>query len=694
MPFRLAVAGEAPPPAAAQPTALIELDGTGSENLDGGDLEYLWTQIDGPRVELSDPTDPKPYFRTGKPGLYRFQLVVTANGLSSDPFIVEIMIERDNLAPVAKAPAEVRGEVDKPLEIDGGESFDPEGEQLTYRWRVLSGGLHIPPAALDKPVLSFTPGLDGVFELELVVSDGRDPSPPHIIRVYVKPPPRPPVARARAVAKEIPSLPQADMAMAPAAGARPVAAIAGPSVAKRGEKVMLDARGSRGSGTVRLDYLWRQKSGPFVSDFELVFDGAAERFTPPRTGDYEFELVVSDGMRESEPAIHHLKVVSQPDPPVAVVVAPERAMPGALVTLDATQSYDLEGSKLTYHWRQTGGPQVTRYLIDDNLGNAAPSFHPPTAGVYSFELVVANGDLRSRPVEIDIEVGSAKRPPQLAIAGPQVVNTGEALVLKADMGESPARGVSFVWRQVEGPVKMINRIDGADLTLTMSMPGRYVFDLSALDGGGIAATARQAVEVFGPPVPGAHHASPQQYADTMVAPVPAMPMPAPAARPARNPLAPLPDLPMPEPPPEAPQLAPPVGLFRAPRTRLPWAERPGGRPRRSTPIPWGPIRSSGCPGIRSPRFPAPRAYKGLPEVVDMPPTSARRGAPGIGVPQSGVASVSRPTGLFSCESASAGGTINKAVAKAPTDAEDPGDGRIQGIRRPRYLSGPDQRDAV
>lgn len=93
-----------------QPTALIELDGTGSMSHDGAVMEYEWIQLDGPKVQLSDPRAAKPHFRTGEPGLYRFQLVVTANSLKSEPFIVEIMIERDNQPPVAKAPREVNGE--------------------------------------------------------------------------------------------------------------------------------------------------------------------------------------------------------------------------------------------------------------------------------------------------------------------------------------------------------------------------------------------------------------------------------------------------------------------------------------------------------------------------------------------------------------------------------------------------------
>ncbi|MDR3078268.1 MAG: hypothetical protein LBV15_05860 [Planctomycetota bacterium] len=420
--FPSAPAGEAQPvsqpPAAPLATALIELDGSDSESPDGGELQYEWRQIEGPKVELSDPAASKPYFRTGQPGFYRFQLVVTANGLKSNPHIVELMIERENQPPVAKAPREVRGEVGKLLAIDGRESYDPDGTELTYRWRPLTRGLDIPPAELNRPVLSFQPAVDGVFEVELAVSDGELTSPPVIVRLIVKPQPRPPVARGRAVPKEIPTAAPPEQAMAPPGGARPAAHIAGPTVAPVGNVVMLDARGSRSPGNSRLEYLWRQKSGPFIGDFELIFDGAAERFRPPKTGDYEFELVVSDGSRESDPALHRLRVVKDEDPPVAVVTAPTKAVPDALVKLDATQSYDLGGSRLSYHWRQTGGPRVTNYVIDEKLGDSAPAFHPRAPGTYSFELKVSNGRRESKAVEINIEVAEVFTPPGQAIRAP------------------------------------------------------------------------------------------------------------------------------------------------------------------------------------------------------------------------------------------------------------------------------------
>lgn len=491
-------------PAGAQtpdrtPSALIELDGSESYNPEGEDLHFEWRQLDGPRVELSNPHVPKPYFRTSQPGYYVFELVVTANGMKSDPFVLDFEIEMMNLPPVAKAPDEVRGEVGKLIEVDGRDSFDPEGSNLTYRWRGLTRGLDIPLSALNRPVLAFEPTLDGVFEVELVVSDGESVSPPVVTRLLVRPKPKPPVARAKINALEIPTAPAPEQAMAPPAGARPVASIQGPAVAQVGTPVLLDARSSRGAEGSRLEYLWRQKAGPFINDFSLVFDGAAQRFSAPRVGDYEFELVVSDGKLESDPILHRVKVMGEAQPPVAVVEYPARSLPGALVKMDATQSYDMEGSKLSFHWRQTGGPTVNSYVIDETLGEKAPAFYPPVPAVYSYELIVDNGKTKSKPFEIHIEVGDARRPPRISIKGVEVASTGERVSLGANCEDSGDRNLTFMWKQVEGPAKALPDTPGDHVEIAPSLPGRYIVDLTALENGKVVATARRTLEVFDPP---------------------------------------------------------------------------------------------------------------------------------------------------------------------------------------------------
>ncbi len=756
------------------PSTLIELDGSISTSPDGSPLTFAWTQISGPKVDLSNPASDKPSFRTVWPGTYVFELVVTANELQSEPHVVQLEIEAENQPPVAKVMPEIWGQVGKLLEVDGGASFDPEEEDLTYQWQTLTPGLDIPRDALKKPVLAFEPTRDGVFEIQLVVSDGDKSSRPARCRLHINPKPLPPVARARVVtlggaaapasmaaeetaaenaappdteknppaaapaaatnknspaknaltvgadaesplslpaqnislvesetialntpalasagavaenplaavpprsisltaspaaapastpaptqtAKVLPQ-PAAASATAPAsqalAGAvsiptparqtaaaaklplaasaqektspaaahvlasrlndyahdispmappaimdppariptptlndlpaplpplpvdepsailnspgnvplqpitaipavstlasspslpplpeisigsgrdhaaagllappsalpavdapRPIAHIDGPEIITLDKTVMLDARSSISPSGNRLTYMWQQKAGPYINSFERVFDGAAQRFLAPRVGDYEFELVVVDGGVDSEPVYHRVRVVEGREPPVAVVLAPARANIGAVVRMDARQSYDHEGDRLIYRWRQTGGPAVRDYVVDEAAGDAAPAFRPAQPGLYSFELIVSNGKMNSKAVDIDIEVGSGRPAPGLAVSGPEVANAGERLFWEAIPSDVDGHQVTFQWRQLEGPAKVLAQIGGSRAMVAPPAPGRYVVEVSAMEGGDTLATTQKVLEVFrsvggaarsGPPQP-------------------------------------------------------------------------------------------------------------------------------------------------------------------------------------------------
>ncbi|HOC92579.1 MAG TPA: hypothetical protein PKH33_09445 [bacterium] len=61
---------------------------------------------------------------------------------------------------------------------------------------------------------------------------------------------------------------------------------------------------------------------------------------------------------------------------------------GALVTLDGSESSDLDGDPLTFDWEQVSGPSV----VISNSTSAVATFTPSTAGVYVFKLTVNDGN--------------------------------------------------------------------------------------------------------------------------------------------------------------------------------------------------------------------------------------------------------------------------------------------------------------
>jgi pimeloyl-ACP methyl ester carboxylesterase len=89
--------------------------------------------------------------------------------------------------------------------------------------------------------------------------------------------------------------------------------------------------------------------------------------------------------------------------PIADAGSALRAVGGALVTLDGSQSVSPAAQSLSYHWLQTSGPSVT--LSDPSA--AAPTFTAPAVTedtLLTFALQVTANGIVSRPVGVDVLV--------------------------------------------------------------------------------------------------------------------------------------------------------------------------------------------------------------------------------------------------------------------------------------------------
>jgi pimeloyl-ACP methyl ester carboxylesterase len=150
------------------------------------------------------------------------------------------------------------------------------------------------------------------------------------------------------------------------------------------------------SGPSPLTYAWTQTSGPTVA---LTGAGTATpSFTPTQSGTYLFRLVVSDGRASSAPASVTITVISPNIAPIANAGMDRTIIVGKTVTLNGSASMDPDNSPspLTYDWRQTAGPAVT--LI--NPTSTTPNFTPMQAGLYSFSLMVSDGQDFSLPATV------------------------------------------------------------------------------------------------------------------------------------------------------------------------------------------------------------------------------------------------------------------------------------------------------
>ena len=139
------------------------------------DLGYDWAIVGAPAgslAVLSGANTIAPSFTADVTGVYVVELVVTdAAGFSSEPSTVEISSE--NLAPISDAGDDELAGIGSSVVLDGLDSFDPDGDDITFQWTLASlpAGSNAVLMDADTATPSLSPDVVGDYVLELVVSD-------------------------------------------------------------------------------------------------------------------------------------------------------------------------------------------------------------------------------------------------------------------------------------------------------------------------------------------------------------------------------------------------------------------------------------------------------------------------------------------------------------------------------------------
>ncbi len=166
---------------------LVTLDGSGSfdDNTASGALLYDWV-LDAPidsNATLSGATTIMPSFVADIEGTYVATLIVTDEGeLASVP--AQVTVSSDNLAPIARIVADTLVLTGTSVSLDGSQSTDPENDPLTYSWTIgVPAGSGSVPTDPSAEITSFSPDLDGTYDVVLVVSDLIGPSDPLVLSI-------------------------------------------------------------------------------------------------------------------------------------------------------------------------------------------------------------------------------------------------------------------------------------------------------------------------------------------------------------------------------------------------------------------------------------------------------------------------------------------------------------------------------
>jgi len=413
-----------------------------------------WTQLSGPAtVTFSNPTQPVTQACFPSAGTYVVQLMATviATGLSSSAQATITVVLPP--PPVANAGANQGAIVNSTVQLDGTASFDPSNLPLSYLWSFTSvpsgSGAALSGATTAKP--TFVPDLLGVYQLQLVVSNGFENSVAATTQVTVND--QPPVANA------------------------------GPNqTVTIGSTVTLNGSGSTDVDGHPLTYQWSITSAPQGSASVLANPASVTpTFVVDRVGNYTVQLVVNDGFLNSQPAT--VTISTNDVAPVANAGPSQTILVGATVQLDGSGSTDVDGNPLTYSWSFVSVPQGSSAALS-SVTAVQPTFVADRVGNYVVQLIVNDGFLNSSPATVTISTNDV--PPvtipglnQTVVAGTQVTLDGSKST------DSDGLPLSYQWALLtkpSGSAAALTSPSAVTTAFTADLPGNYVVQLIVNDG--------------------------------------------------------------------------------------------------------------------------------------------------------------------------------------------------------------------
>ena len=207
-------------------------------------------------------------------------------------------------------------------------------------------------------------------------------------------------------------------------------------------------------------------------------------FTVDRDGDYIAQLIVNDGTVDSAPAT--VTITSNNVAPVANA-GPDQGgkLPGAVINLDGSGSFDANGDSLTYAWTFVSKPAGSTATLTGST-TVSPSFTVDlVTGNYVVQLIVNDGTVNSPANSVIISTGNVA---PVANAGPDQGGVVPlSLIFLDGSGSFDANGdpLTFSWSIITKPAGSAAVLENATTeapTFTVDLIGTYVVQLIVNDG--------------------------------------------------------------------------------------------------------------------------------------------------------------------------------------------------------------------
>lgn len=402
------------------PNELINFDASASSDNDGQILTYIWDFDDGNRTE--GVTAAHTYI---KPGIYNVELRVEDNSDSpckTDTDNLQVFV---NATPVVEIGGDKIAAVNETLTFDGGQSYDSDGEIVSYQWDMGDG------TTKSGQIVDHQYASPGEYNVRLLITDNTNVSNN-----------------------------SASDELTVTVNDKPQAVAGSDKVVAKDEVVTFDASQSVDADGQITNYFWDFGDGTTGAGMVVTHS-----FTEP--GKYDVKLSVTDnsGSISNKAEDQILVVVNYP--PVAEagenVVVTESA-----VRFDGTNSSDSDG-------------EITEYLW--NFGDGTTSTEPAPVHVYSLPgtynvtlTVTDNSNTSTESTSDNLTVTINEAP--IADAGRDVITSpGEELTFSGSNSVDPDGSISkYEWDFGDG-----NTAEGEAVKHAFDKPGVYSVKLTVTD---------------------------------------------------------------------------------------------------------------------------------------------------------------------------------------------------------------------
>ena len=380
-----------------------------------------------------------------------------------------------NVAPVALAGMGATGAVGDTLSFDATASYDPNADDMTYRWRfdVVPNGSDLTAGDLSgryTATPSFVPDAEGTYQLEVRVMDHELDSTDTTTAVV-----------SGGVSNGVPV----------------IDTTGSPTRVGYGEYINLLADRSYDPDGDSLSFSWSFASLP--SDSALTDsdwdDPSTDHgsFAPDVDGRYRCQLELSDGT-DTATAILSVRVdADQADnAPVLDLSYDPDASVGDTVAVDASNSYDPEGETLGFRWSFVEVPSSSALTDADISGRRSdsPSFSPDAAGDYALHVEAEDGvNTRSHRAYFTVVGPGGLSPVADAAADQDEVPLGSEIYADGSGSYDPeGESISKQWSLVSVPAD--SSLTNSDLakpkspicTFEPDVAGDYTLRLVVSDG--------------------------------------------------------------------------------------------------------------------------------------------------------------------------------------------------------------------